>query len=622
MFPGESDEDVCEKVAEFFNKISREYQPCTEPRPGDAEDFPKIETYQISGRLRKMKIPRGCLKGDVPPILNRKYSDFIALPLTYIYNLIRETCRWPKLWKEEQVTVIPKNTCPTSLGELRNLSCTPVYSKLLESFVMDEAKKTVKLSEVQYGGQKGCGVDHFLVDTWNQVLQDLEDHRAGSNILSIDFEKAFNRMDHSVCLNELRRLNATSGTCAMVGAFLHGRTMVVRNGSATSKPRPVPGGSPQGSIMANFLFCVTANSLAQAADQDEYETGPNRSPPRENNIPPIGAEVATSTPLRNNNEVDSSHTEEMNDTLDQSFRFFRLRRPFTLESSGEESFLMPQDLIDNELGVPDRWKDENLTVKCYIDDYSGCEKVRIEGSVFHLTQNQQKTLVHATKSQGLLTSVERIAAEKFMKVNTGKTQLLCINSSRGDVRSYINTSQKRIVSGDSLKLLGFTFGRRPNVNAHLAVLMPKLRRKLWMISHLKSAGMKPDYLLVVYLTAIRPIAEFAAVCFHSMLTRNQSEELENYQRTVLKSIFGFNYAYQTILEHKAIPTLQERREKLVEKFAIKTAKCARFGPRWFPLQEGTGYDTRRPLRYKEFACRTDRLRNSPLHYMRRKLNEN
>ena len=46
----------------------------------------------------------------------------------------------------------------------------------------------------QYGGVKGCGTDHFLIDTWENILQELEDNRASVNLMSLDYSKAFNRM--------------------------------------------------------------------------------------------------------------------------------------------------------------------------------------------------------------------------------------------------------------------------------------------------------------------------------------------------------------------------------------------------------------------------------------------
>ena len=101
---------------------------------------------------------------------------------------------WPQLWASETVTIIPKNSNPSGYSELRNISCTPLFSKCLEGFVLEDIKKRVKLSTSQYGGTKGVGVDHFLIDTWNEILTGLEDPRACMNLMSIDFKKAFNTM--------------------------------------------------------------------------------------------------------------------------------------------------------------------------------------------------------------------------------------------------------------------------------------------------------------------------------------------------------------------------------------------------------------------------------------------
>ena len=357
LFPGEPDGEIAEKIANFFNGISHEYDPVPRPDPVHCSQFRKIEPYEISARLKNMKKPKSRLFGDIDPRLNVKYCDVLAFPLAYLFNLTAKTGDWPSLWKLEMVTVIPKNSCPASMGELRNLSCTPLYSKLLETFVLEELKKKVKLSDSQYGGMKGCGVDHFLVDTWHQILNHADDHRAGTNLVSIDFEKAFNRMDHQHCLNALQAKGATAGPLAMVNAFLCNRRMSVKIGETASAPRDVPGGSPQGSILANFLFCATVDSLSNTgeaiADSPERRIQP---------IPPIGSEVATYTPLRQHRNPDveqyvpGAGLLEQDEEMDESFRFFRLRRPYVLDSSDDESFVMPQAEINDILGAPERWE--------------------------------------------------------------------------------------------------------------------------------------------------------------------------------------------------------------------------------------------------------------------------
>ena len=128
-------------------------------------------------------------------------------------------------------------------------------------------KSEVKLSSQQYGGIKGISTEHFLIDTWNSVFNSLEGEGSAASLVSIDFEKAFNRMDHAECLNALTNLGASELVRKWIAAFLYNRTMSVRIRDTMSHPRPVPGGSPQGSILGNFLFCVTTDQFAGLASK-------------------------------------------------------------------------------------------------------------------------------------------------------------------------------------------------------------------------------------------------------------------------------------------------------------------------------------------------------------------
>ena len=83
------------------------------------------------------------------------FADFLAIPLTSIYNAISRTSIWPVIWKEEYVTVIPKKKSPVDMNDLRNISCTKLASKIYESYVLGWASEQVKVKPNQFGGGAG-----------------------------------------------------------------------------------------------------------------------------------------------------------------------------------------------------------------------------------------------------------------------------------------------------------------------------------------------------------------------------------------------------------------------------------------------------------------------------------
>ena len=140
------------------------------------------------------------VRGDIFPVLFDKYATLLAIPLTDIFNEMSRTFVWPTIWKQEFVTVIPKCRNPAGMGDLRNISCTMLPSKIFESFVLNWLASEVSCKKNQYGGVKGCGVPHLLVDLWDEVLTNLEDARAATMLTAIDYAKAFNRLSFQHCL--------------------------------------------------------------------------------------------------------------------------------------------------------------------------------------------------------------------------------------------------------------------------------------------------------------------------------------------------------------------------------------------------------------------------------------
>ena len=180
--------------------------------------------------------------------------------------------------------------------------------------------------------------------TWQEVLDHLENDRAAVTLTSIDFEKAFNRMDHHQCLKALSDHNASPATIALVSAFLCKRTMSVRVGNQYSDPRPVQGGSPQGSILGNYLFCLTTDALGER--DEEAERIQTTSTPAK-----LKKNIARTT-FRLPESVHPSEVPEitgLDDDVDPDspIAFFRVRDRQIFDSSDDDTYeTLDQDGID------------------------------------------------------------------------------------------------------------------------------------------------------------------------------------------------------------------------------------------------------------------------------------
>ena len=161
------------------------------------------------------------VEGDLSPRMVTKYADILAIPLKHIFDLIAETLKWPDTWKDESVTLIPKVPIPSSIGELRNLSCTPFFLKVLESFILEMLRGEITLLKEQFGGVKGTSATHFTFSVLQEFMEAMETPNTVLNLMSVDYEKVFDRMDHSQCLQALRGLGASSESVGLVHAFLY-----------------------------------------------------------------------------------------------------------------------------------------------------------------------------------------------------------------------------------------------------------------------------------------------------------------------------------------------------------------------------------------------------------------
>ena len=270
----------------------------------------------------------------------------------------------------------------------------------------------------------------------------------------------------------LVELGASSEAVDWTKAFLYDRYMSVKIGGARSDPRLVPGGSPQGSILGGFLFCCTTNCFAELPSpeiDDQEEGGEQEEETREEPVTQV-AEVGQAPHANPFQDV-------VNSTPTARGQFVRFRPPVGLgdleadlesDEDGEFEYFKPRrynpldTTIESEVGeqelvrLPSTVCREPIECYVYIDDFNTVEKLDLAGAERHITTEKQEILVRAYKSEVQFSRVGELADQIGMRVNSKKTQILCIHHSKySKVRSYIRTEGEDIMSGDSLKILGF-----------------------------------------------------------------------------------------------------------------------------------------------------------------------
>ena len=594
LFPGKSAADAGNETATYFTRISDQFEPLEETAAVTARRRP-ITVQQVAEKLAAAKKPNSAVRGDVLPRLMKEYHQVFAPAVTTIFNAIFQTNRWPAAWKVETTVIIPKTNCPESLAECRNISCTSFLSKVLESVLLEDLRSEIPIDPLQYGGIKGSSVDHLLVDLYDEVLGSLEKGNPAV-VLGVDFEKAFNRLNHKECLKRLRELGASEPSLALVRSFLTNRSMCVKVGGELSECRKLCGGSPQGSILGCYLYCAATQHL----------DGTLRPTPTTAIDPPSPAGTNTGGGTGA-------------DTSDEGMGILHWHGGLRSDDEQpEEEHRREEDPTPAAGQHPGKI----ITVK-YVDDTTLVESVPGTLSVRHVAANNPTEAVYPAQCERAVNGIIESAEKIDMRVNCKKTQLLCVQVDNGyQSTATIRAGAEIITSSKTIKLLGFVVNAEGDMQGQVDSMKQKFRRRLWALIHLRRSGIRAKALFKLYGVLVRPILETNCVVFHPMLTAGQAYEIERLQNLVLRLCYGGYMSRTELMDKENIESLAQRREKAVEKFTAKLlATNNRFKERWLIRRNDldTELRTRRP--FVEKRARTERFRRSPLIHIQRTAND-
>ena len=267
----------------------------------------------------------------------------------------------------------------------------------------------------------------------------------------------------------------------------------------------------------------------------------------------------------------------------------------------------------------------------YVDDLTLAESINLSDKLVETpTSRLQPDVYHARTGHTLpkqssqvyqqLQKTEEYARANGMKINYKKSKLMIFNPCWSmDFQPEFEFGGDQMEVVEEIRLLGVTIQSNLKWHKNTTDIVGRASNKLWIIRRLKELGAEPPELIDMYNKHCRSILEYCVPAWQGAVTVQEKQDIERVQKVALRIIFGDQYdTYGTALKLAGLDTLENRRNKICLRFAIKAEKHSKHKS-WFKQRQRV--NTRQKIeKYARPVARTDRLRNSPICFLTSLLN--